>query len=63
MTIFKKLMDLYRKVEKHHDNHDCYIVTVERGDTLWGVAEDMTGDGRRWVEMQPLNPGAWTTRP
>jgi len=33
------------------------IVTVKPGDTLWKFAASRLGDGRRWKELLPLNPG------
>jgi LysM domain len=29
--------------------------TVERGDTLWGISDELLGDGRRWPEVFELN--------
>jgi len=29
---------------------------VQRGDTLWGIAEEMYGDGARWQEIFNANP-------
>ena len=33
------------------------IVTVQPGDSLWKFAAALLGDGRRWQELLPLNPG------
>jgi nucleoid-associated protein YgaU len=32
-------------------------VTVEPGDTLWGIAEEVTGDGQSWREVWEANRG------
>ena len=29
--------------------------TVERGDTLWGISDELPGDGQRWPEVFELN--------
>jgi len=31
--------------------------TVVKGDTLWGIAKRHLGSGKRWQEIQALNPG------
>src|SRR5665647_3401996 len=33
------------------------VITVARGDTLWGLAERHLGDGHRYVEIYDLNAG------
>ncbi len=38
-----------------HDDHAT--VTVVKGDSLWKIAEDITGDGNKWHEIANLNPG------
>lgn len=35
-------------------------VIVQRGDTLWGIASNHLGDGRRWTEIQKKNGLAGT---
>lgn len=34
--------------------------TTQRFDTLWGIAEQTLGDGRRWREIRSLNPQVTT---
>lgn len=31
--------------------------TVQRGDTLWSIANDHYGDGQRWQDIVKANPG------
>jgi nucleoid-associated protein YgaU len=31
--------------------------TVQKGDTLWSIAQKHLGDGKRWREIVELNPG------
>ena len=33
-------------------------VTVQRGDTLWGISKRDLGDGARWPEIYQLSVGA-----
>ncbi len=35
-------------------------VTVKKGDSLWRIAEAITGQGSRWHELAEANPGRWT---
>jgi LysM repeat protein len=32
-------------------------VVVKKGDTLWGIAKEITGEGSRWKEIADLNMG------
>lgn len=36
---------------------DPRVVVVERGDSLWRIAEDLFGDGRLWTALWHANPG------
>lgn len=40
-----------------HGERPAPVVTVSRGDTLWGLAEAHLGDGQRWREIAALNRG------
>ncbi|HET7183049.1 MAG TPA: LysM peptidoglycan-binding domain-containing protein, partial [Terriglobales bacterium] len=35
---------------------DPSVVVVERGDSLWRIAEDLFGDGRLWTALWHANP-------
>ncbi len=38
------------------DKDHCVIVRVKKGDSLWNIAKDLTGDGARWQELADANP-------
>lgn len=31
--------------------------TIQKGDTLWSIAQDAYGDGQKWVDIARANPG------
>lgn len=35
---------------------DKDTVTVKKGDSLWALAREITGDGMRWHELAEANP-------
>lgn len=36
--------------------------TVQKGDTLWKIAQRQYGDGQRWVDIVQANPGLEPTK-
>lgn len=36
--------------------------TIQRGDTLWSIAQRVYGDGQRWRDIIAVNPGLDATR-
>jgi nucleoid-associated protein YgaU len=58
MGLFADWFD-YKSDAPEEDDHAT--VTVKRGDSLYAIAQDLTGDGNRWKELADANPDKqWT---
>ena len=45
------------KKDAGSDRDQPFLYTVRRGDTLWSLAKEFLGDGKRWPEIVNANPG------
>ena len=43
------------ELEAHQSESDSSQVTVEAGDSLWGIAAEFLGDGGRWTDLAETN--------
>lgn len=51
-------IDAIREIFGQYVKHDDFaLVVVRKGDTLYGIAEEITGDGENWRQISDLNPG------
>ena len=58
MWLLHRLMEWFSDPIEHDDH---YTVTVKKGDSLWKIAEEMTGDGMNWKKIADANPEKkWT---
>jgi len=46
------------ETDDNGDVQDVHRVTVQRGDTMWGISRRDLGDGARWPEIYQLSRGA-----
>ncbi len=53
MTFFGKITEWFTGLFEEDDH---YIVTVKKGDSLWKIAADITGDGMNWKKIADANP-------
>lgn len=53
------MLDGIRRWFEHVTGNDTVI--VKKGESLWAIAEHVTGDGTRWKELADANPNKnWT---
>ena len=53
LTAYSKPHDEPEKVEPEQPTYASYV--VQSGDSLWKIAKDLLGDGKRWTEIAALN--------
>lgn len=54
MSFLHDLFYWFSSVEEHDE--ECMTVIVKKGDSLWTIADHLTGDGQRWKELADANP-------
>jgi nucleoid-associated protein YgaU len=59
MSFFGKIFEWF---ENAVDRDDHLEVTVKKGDSLWKIAEETTGDGANWQKIADANPDKHWTR-
>src|SRR2546423_2863517 len=52
--IFESVRKFFQSIVPKQDH---YEVVVRTGDTLYDMCRELTGNGDRWAEAVPLNPG------
>ena len=53
MSFFGQIGEWFKDIFEHEN---YYLVTVKRGDSLWKLAEELTGDGMNWKKIADANP-------
>ncbi len=54
MSFFGKIAEWFGNII---ESDDYYTVTVKKGDSLWSIAQDLTGDGgKNWKRIADANP-------
>jgi nucleoid-associated protein YgaU len=53
-NIFESIKKFFQSIVPKQDH---YEVVVRTGDTLYDICRELTGDGDRWSDAVPLNPG------
>lgn len=56
MSVFDKLFECFSNIGRDASDENCVRVTVHKGDSLWSIADSLTGDGQRWHEIADANP-------
>ncbi len=57
MSFFERVLEFFDLKE---EKDGVQTVTVKKGDSLWAIAERVTGKGENWKEIVAANPGtAW----
>lgn len=54
MSFFERICEMFGGC---HKTADHALVTVRDEDSLWKIAERITGDGMNWTKIAELNPG------
>ena len=53
LTAYSKPQYEPEKVEPEQPTYASYV--VQKGDSLWKIAKNLLGDGKRWTEIATLN--------
>jgi hypothetical protein len=52
--MFERLKEFFENIMPHDE--ECHTATVAKGEGLSQVAERVTGDANRWMELRDANP-------
>ncbi len=55
-TFLEKFSNLFERAEQSGVRSSARIYVVQEGDTLWGIAEALLGEGNQYSEIQKMNP-------